>query len=120
MDVVRDVLDKAIVDRNGRPLGRADGLTVTIQDGEPPRLTSVLIGPIALADRLAPAVGRWVAALERALDLPKDRPVSLPFDCVEADPMHLTASVAGSETSGLVFEQRCQRWLARIPGSKWA
>ena len=120
MDVVRDVLDKPVFDRDGRPMGRVDGLTITVEDGEPAQLTSVLIGPAALADRLAPAIGRWMAALERALGLPKDRPVSLSFDHVAADEMRLTADVTASETSALVVEQRVQRWLAWIPGSKRA
>ena len=119
MDVVRDVLDQPVFDRNGRPMGRVDGLTITIEDGEPPQLTSVLIGPVALADRLAPAIGRWMAALERALGLPRDRPVSLSFDHVDADEMRLTAELNASDTSALVIEQRLQRWLAWIPGSKW-
>ncbi len=120
MDVVRDVLDKPVFDRDGRPMGRVDGLTITIDDDEPPQLTSVLVGPVALADRLAPAIGRWMVALERALGLPKDRPVSLPFGRVAADDLRLSADVAGSDTSALVVEQRLQRWLARIPGSKWS
>ena len=120
MDVVRDVLDKPVFDRDGRALGRVDGVTITIDDGEPPQLTSVLVGPVALAERLTPAIGGWMAALERALGLPKDRPVNLPFGRVEADGLRLSADVAGSDTSALVVEQRLQRWLARIPGSKWS
>ena len=120
MDVVRDVLDKPVFDRDGRPMGRVDGLTITIGDGEPPQLASILIGPIALADRIAPAFARWMAKFERALGLPKDRSVSLPFGRFEADDMRLVADVAGSDTSALVVEQRLQRWLAWIPGSKWS
>lgn len=120
MDVMRDVLDKPVFDRDGRPLGRVDGLTITIGGGEPPQLTSVLIGPIALADRIGPVFACWMAKFERALGLPKDRPVSLPFGRFEADDMRLVADVAGSATSALVVEQRLQRWLAWIPGSKWS
>ena len=118
MDVVRDVLDQPVFDRDGRPMGRVDGLTLTVEEGEPPQLTSVLVGPVPLAERLAPAIGRWMAALERVLGLPTDRPVSLPFGRVAADDMRLSADVAASETSALVVEQRLQRWLARIPGSQ--
>jgi len=120
MDVVRDVLDKPVFDRDGRPMGRADGLLVTVHDGEPPQLASMLIGPLALADRLPPPIRRWMAALERVFGLPKDRPVSLPFGRVAADDMRLSVDVAANETSALVVEQRLQRWLARIPGSQWS
>jgi hypothetical protein len=118
MDVVRDVLDQPVFDRDGRPMGRADGLLITLENGEPPQLASVLIGPLALAERLSPAIGRWMAALERMLGLPKDRPVSLPFGRIDADGERITADVAASDTSALLIEQRLQRWLAHIPGSK--
>ena len=118
MNVVRDVLDKPVFDRDGRPMGRVDGLTVAIEDGEPPRLVSVLVGPVALADRLTPVIGRWIAMLERALHLPKDRTLNLPFDRMDIDDLRLSADVPASDTAALIVEQRLQGWLARIPGSR--
>ena len=42
IDVVHDVLDKHIVDRNGREMGRVDGISVELRGGAPPRLAKCL------------------------------------------------------------------------------
>ena len=33
MDLVRDLLDKLVVDRNGREMGRVDGIVLDHRDG---------------------------------------------------------------------------------------
>jgi hypothetical protein len=35
MDVIRDVLDNQIVDRNQRKMGKVDGIVIECRDGEP-------------------------------------------------------------------------------------
>jgi sporulation protein YlmC with PRC-barrel domain len=37
MDLVRDLLDKKVVDRNGREMGRVDGIVISIRAGAAPR-----------------------------------------------------------------------------------
>ena len=78
MDVVRDVLDKAVADRNGHEMGRVDGIVLE-QDAGPPRLAAILIGPAVLGSRLHPVLGRLVSALERRLGLDTGRPVRVDF-----------------------------------------
>jgi sporulation protein YlmC with PRC-barrel domain len=63
VDVVRDLLDKAVVDRNGREMGRVDGIVLEQEAGQPPRLAAILIGPAALGSRLHPALGRLATAV---------------------------------------------------------
>jgi len=69
MDLVRDVLDKRVVDRNGREMGRVDRIVLELRDGQPPRVAAFEIGPSALATRVHPRLGRWVEALEHAVGL---------------------------------------------------
>ena len=57
MDVVRDVLDKSVVDRNGREMGRVDGILLDVEPDQPLRLAAIVIGPAALGDRLHPRLG---------------------------------------------------------------
>ena len=118
LEVMRDVLDKPVIDRSGRPMGRADGITLSLTEGQPPRLEAVLMGPVALAERVSGTLARWVAAFARRLGAPGERPVTLPFTCVEVRHLYLEADMAAAETGLVALEQRLQRWLARIPGSR--
>ena len=117
LDVMGDVLDKPVIDRDGRLMGRADGVTVAITEGEPPRLEAVLIGPVALASRVSPRLERCVVALRRLLRLPA-RPAAVPFTKLDVKHLQLDADVTAAETDLLILEQRLQRWLANIPGSR--
>jgi len=118
LKVVGDVLDKPVFDRSGRPIGRADGITMSIVDGQPPRLESVVLGPAALAERVSRRLGSWVATWERRLGFAGADPVALPFTRIEVKPLHLEADVAAADTGLVALEQKIQRWLARIPGSR--
>ena len=67
MHLVRDVLDKQIVDRNQVKIGKVDGIVARLRQGKPPRVIAVEIGSIALARRLGPLPGRWMAILAAKL-----------------------------------------------------
>jgi len=64
MDLIRDVLDNQIVDRNQRNMGKVDGIVMELRDREPPRLAYIEVGMPTLARRLHPRLQRWVAALQ--------------------------------------------------------
>jgi sporulation protein YlmC with PRC-barrel domain len=83
MDVVRDVLDKSVVDRNGREMGRVDGLLLEQDAGQPPRVAAILIGPAALGFRLHPGLERAAALVERWLGVERERPVQIDFGDVD-------------------------------------
>ena len=117
MDLVRDVLDKAVVDRNGREMGRVDGIVLEDRQGEPPCLSAILIGPAALGFRLHPAIGRWITALEYAFGLADGRPVRVDAADISEIDRHVKTDVAISETAADAVEQRLRRWVTRIPGS---
>ena len=118
LDIARDVLDKPVIDRDGRPMGRADSVTLTLPAGGPPRLDAVVIGPVALAHRAAPRLGVWMTALERWIGNGDRRPVVVPFDQIEFDGLDLKADVRAGDTSAMRLEEMLQRWLARLPGSQ--
>ena len=117
LKIVGDVLDKPVIDRSGRPMGRADGITMSVRDGQPPRLEAVLLGRAALAERVSLRLARWMEWWERRLGLPGERSVAVPFARIVVKPLHLEADVAAGDTGLVAFEQRLQRWIARIPGS---
>jgi hypothetical protein len=118
MSVVRELLDKQVRDRAGRPMGRADSVRMTLSPGGRPRLDSIVIGPVAFAYRLSSRAGRWAEAAERWLGLSSGRPVVIPLDQLELERLEIKADVLAGETRAMLFEETLQRWLARIPGSR--
>lgn len=118
MDVVRDVLDKFIVDRNGREMGRVDGILLEVRDNEPPRLAEVLIGASVLGFRFKPLIGQLVHGIECALGLGDERPIGLKFSDVDAIGDKVKIDLPIGETGADTFERRVRRWLVNIPGSR--
>ena len=117
MDVVHDVLDKHIVDRNGREMGRVDGIVVEISDDEPPRLAEVLIGASVLGTRVNVGFGRWVHGLEEGLGIGDERPVHIDFSHVAEIGDKVKIDVAVGETGADTLEHRLRTWLTKLPGS---
>lgn len=118
MDVVRDVLDKGVVDRNGREMGRVDGILLEQQPGQPLRLAAALIGPAALGDRLHPAVGRLVRHIERMFGLVQDRPARIDFADIDHVETKVRLRLAIGDTAVAAVEERLRSWLLRLPGSR--
>jgi len=51
--LVRDILEKGIVDRQGREIGRADSVVLALGTGAP-RVARIEVGPAVLAERMWP------------------------------------------------------------------
>jgi hypothetical protein len=60
MELVRDILDVRLVDRNRQGLGRVDGIILELRDGAPPRFVAMEVGAVTLARRIHPRVARLV------------------------------------------------------------
>jgi sporulation protein YlmC with PRC-barrel domain len=117
MDLVRDLLDQPVVDRNGRAMGRVDGIVLEVGDDAPPRVVSIAVGPSVLGERLHPAIGRWVAAIEMACGVADGRPVEIGVGYVTLVNERVHADLAVGETAALTVEQRIRGWLRRLPGA---
>lgn len=117
MDLVRDLLDKKVVDRNGREMGRADSVILHVSGGEPPRVAALELGAAVLAHRVSPLLGRWVAALEHAFGVDAGRPLRIPFRAVLGIHDHVKVDLVFGETAAATVEQRVRRWVSSIPGS---
>lgn len=116
MDLVRDLLDKKVVDRHGREMGRVDSVILDISDNGPPVVTGIELSPAVLARRVHPTFGRWMAAVEYALDIAAGRPLRIPFALIRIHD-HVTADLAFGETAAAAVEQRLRAIVGRIPGS---
>jgi hypothetical protein len=117
MDLVHDLLDKAVIDRNGRDMGRVDGIVLSHRAGAAPRVVAFEVGPVVAAHRLGPIFGRWAAALEHAFGVDEGRPLRVGIADILGIHDHVKVDVAFGETSAATVEQRLRRWVRSIPGS---
>ena len=118
MDVVRDVLDKSVSDRNGRQMGRVDGIVLDHETNQPPRLVEILIGPAALGDRLHPMCGRFVRRVEKWLGLDHNRPARIDFSDIDSIEQNVRVRLTVNETAVDAVEQRLRTWVLRLPGAR--
>ena len=118
MEVMKEVLDKQVVDRDGREMGRVDGILLEYQTGQPPRLKALLIGPAALGYRLHPLVGGFIRALEKRFGLDRDRPAQIDFAEIKDFEHKVRLRIRIGETAVEAVEQRLRALLLRLPGSR--
>ena len=118
MQLVRDVLDKKIVDCNDREMGRVDGMLIEFPDDGQPRMIRLEMGGEILAARVADwlvPVARWL----RSVWGPRRQPVvGIDWKHVINVERDLHLDIEADETEALAWEH----WLAknvvgRIPGS---
>lgn len=73
MELIRDVLDKQVLDRNKTKIGKVDGIVMQLGSNGPPRVAFVEIGAVSLARRLGPRMHRWISDLWARLGGEKSR-----------------------------------------------
>jgi len=117
VDVVRDLLDKKVADRNGREIGRVDSIVLDIRDGAPPRITALEVGPAVLASRISPVLGRIVSGIEHVFGVDEGRPLRLQVGKILDITDQVNVDAAAGQTSAAAVEQSLRRWVSRIPGS---
>jgi len=117
MDLVRDLLDKQVVDRNGRELGRVDSVILELHDDGSAIVSAIEIGFIACAERLHPFLGRCARAVEATLDLDQRRPVRIPFALVVDFETDVKVDLASTDTPVLAVEKKARRFVSSIPGA---
>jgi sporulation protein YlmC with PRC-barrel domain len=118
MDVVRDLLDKSVVDRNGREMGRVDGILLDYRSNHPVRLAALVIGPAALGDRLHPTLGRFVRRLEKRLRIDHNRPARIDVADIDNIEGKVRLRLTISETAVAAIERRLRAWVIRLPGAR--
>lgn len=116
MNLVHDVLDRVVVDRNQRHMGRVDGLAIELRDDAPPRVAHVVVGGEPAMERLAGWLGRLARALGRWTGGATRGPTRLPWAVVTVVGKYVEADVEADDTDAMALEV----WLrdhvvARVP-----
>jgi sporulation protein YlmC with PRC-barrel domain len=113
------LLDRQVLDRDGRPLGKVDDVEFAIDGNGQIRLAALLLGPQALGERLGSRLGRLIADAARRLH-PAEHPdpVRVPYEWV-AD---IGSAVALSVPYDRLPEPTMEAWLRehvidKIPGA---
>jgi hypothetical protein len=118
VQLVRDLLDKAVVDRNGRAMGRVDRLVAECRHGSPPRVVAFEVGPSALAARINRTFGRWVAGRLRAWGVGEGQPLRVDVSQIlKVVNNTVKVDLAVGETSAATVERRLRGLVRRIPGA---
>ena len=117
--LIRDVLDKQLVDRDGAPLGKADGLLVELTDGDhPPRVTGIEVGFPVLGRRLHPRLERWVRAIGRRFGVRRGRTTRFRWRRVREISLSVKLDADARRSPTTAWERWWVRHVVRhIPGS---
>jgi sporulation protein YlmC with PRC-barrel domain len=118
LDLVRDVMDKKLLDRSDRELGRVDGLIMHVGPGSQPRITHILVGGITPWMRLSHVLARVAGKLARVWGPKRADPVRIPWSCVKTVGHDIKLDVLARETGAIDWEIWIARHIiGRIPGS---
>ncbi|BAY24551.1 hypothetical protein NIES2100_43460 [Calothrix sp. NIES-2100] len=117
MDIIRDVLDNQLVDRNQRKMGKVDGVVMELREGEPPRVAYIEVGVTTLANRINPRLARWVAAIASKWGAKQSEPLRIPWTKVRDVGIDVEVDEEAEATPALAYEKWLRdRIIKRIPG----
>ena len=117
MNLIRDLLDQQIIDREGHKAGKVDGIALEIRSDGPPRVAWLDVGMDVLARRFSTRLERLVHEIYRRFQ--RDRkPSHVPWQKVDRIGISANLDIDCAELSSF----RIEKWLrdhiiAKIPGS---
>jgi sporulation protein YlmC with PRC-barrel domain len=118
MNVVRDVLDKELLDREEEPMGRVDGLVMHVGKSSQPRITHIEIGGPVPWERVHPAIARLAQRLARMWGPRRGGEVRIPWSRVTTVGRDIKLDVEAKETGAIDWEIWLDRHVVeRIPGA---
>jgi hypothetical protein len=118
MNLIRDVLDKELLDCEEEPMGRVDGLVMHAGKSSQPRVTHIEVGGAAPWERVHPVFGRLAQRLARLWGPKRREQVRIPWSHVQTVGRDIKLDIEARGTGAIDWEI----WLARhviehIPGS---
>jgi len=119
----RWVVDRGLLDREGRRAGVVDDLILELPSGNDggsdlPRVVALQTGPMALSENLWPPLRALARLIYRLLGLRDARPVEIEWDHVSAIDVVVHLDLAREEAGLEALAQAVRRRLiGRIPGN---
>jgi hypothetical protein len=115
--LVRDLLDKAVIDQNGREMGRVDRVVLEVGQGAPSRVAAIEIGASALGYRLGRRCGACAAALLHALGVDKGQPLRIHVSQIVDVTEEVKVDLAFGKTAAANVERKARRVISALPGA---
>ncbi len=110
------LLDRQVVDREGRLICKVDDLELTPADAGRPHVTAILVGPRAVGPRLRDRLGRWVTSIAGRVadgDIPR-----IDFVHVAKIGSSITLACDRADVDVVPLEDWVdEHMISRIPGS---
>jgi sporulation protein YlmC with PRC-barrel domain len=118
VELGRDVLDQQVVDREGTPMGRVDGIVLKIRPGKPPVIAGLVIGGPTPFRRISRALAGRVERWRRRWG-PKERDgFEVPWRQVLKLGIDVKLDVEAERTPATAWERWVRdRIVSRIPGA---
>ena len=120
LDAGLELLDRQMIDPDGRMAGNVDDLELTFPDGGgPPLVTSILAGPGALSRRIGGALGDSIASIhERLQACDLEGPARVSFGVVVSIGSDVRLAVSRKDLAIYRFEAWARDTIVtKIPGS---
>jgi hypothetical protein len=115
--LVRDCLDKQVIDRQGRKTGRVDGITIETSGAGRPRLTSIEIGSTTLATRMPTRISKCLKWIIARLSGSRENTLTVTTNKIDIrhNEVHIALDSDSTEVRALEHWLR-DRIVTRIPG----
>ena len=118
MHLVRDVLDKELLDREEEPMGRVDGLIMHLGERSQPRITHIAVGGSTLWERVHPVLGRLSKRMSRWWGPKRETEVRIAWSHVKTVGRDIKLDVEAKKTGAIDWELWiAQHIIEHIPGS---
>ena len=117
--LVRDVLDKQVVDVKKCKVGKVDGIVLALRAHRPPRVIAIELDQATLWRRVHRKLGDWVAALQQKFEPGRFGPTRILFGHVIGTGIDVHLDIDCSHTHAMAWEKWLEaRVIARIPGGR--
>jgi sporulation protein YlmC with PRC-barrel domain len=118
MELGAAVLDQQVIDRNGIPMGRVDGIVLDLRPGRPPRVARLVVGGPTLLRRISPALARRAERWRKRWG-PKERGgEEVPWSKVIKVGIDVRVDLDAERTPATAWERWVrERIIGLIPGS---
>jgi sporulation protein YlmC with PRC-barrel domain len=113
IDLVRDVLDKQLIDRDGKRMGKVDGLVLAIDADGRPRVVRIECGFVVLAGRFARRLERIVRLIGQKFGVRKGRAMRIAWSKVKSVGIEVKVDLDAQDTDALAWENWLHRHVTR-------
>lgn len=117
--LVRDVLDKQIIDANKCKVAKVDGIILARRQNGPPRVIALEMGQSTAWRRIHPRLGHFADWLRAKFEPGQGAVPRILFEHVVGTGIDVHVNIDGKRTRALLWEDWLEdRVIAKIPGGR--